>query len=301
MSEANYGVKGRAPCGGIGGSVPKVLAINGPILRVTGEHFEMAEMVEVNGLPGEVIAVTPHEATVQLYESTSGLSPGTAVHGTGRPMSLKLQPGLIGGIFDGIMRPLMSANSTENGHINPPPQKFTVQILAKPGQELQPGDIFAEARESAAITYKAMLPPEHSGVVTHAMPDGEYTADDKILTLETPAGKQDFTLSQTWPIRIPRPVRQKLPCDKPLSTGIRIIDSLFPIAKGGTCAIPGGFGTGKTSTQHQIAKFCNADIIVYACVIIEPTRRSQQNQGFREVGHYVTYHTAGAVSATEKN
>jgi V/A-type H+-transporting ATPase subunit A len=250
----------------------KVLSINGPILKIAGENFAMAQMVKVNGLPGEVIAVKSGQATVQLYESTAGLTQSAEVQKLDYPMSLELRPGIIGGIFDGIMRPLQSANE----------KKFTTTVLVKEGQRLKEGEIFAEVAETQAFTYRAMLPPGTSGTVTYAAPGGEYLPHETILTLEmetetemkTETGKasgtQDFSLSQRWPLRIPRPVRRKLSHNIPLITGIRIIDSLFPLIKGGTCAIPGGFGTGKTSTQHQIAKYCNADIIVYACEIIEP-------------------------------
>ncbi|MCL2224602.1 MAG: V-type ATP synthase subunit A [Defluviitaleaceae bacterium] len=257
MTDKNFGVKGQGPLQGIGDGVPKVLSIksiNGPVLKISGENFAMAEMVSVNDLPGEVIALKPNEATVQLYENTAGLTQNAHVQKTGQPMSLTIQPGIIGGIFDGIMRPLQK---------NSPDKIFPTKITAQEGQSLNEGDIFAETADGNAITYRAMLPPETFGTVTYAAPDGEYRATDKILTLETPNGSQNFTLSQAWPIRVPRPVKRELTHGIPLITGIRIIDSLFPITKGGTCAIPGGFGTGKTSTQHQIAKYCDADIIIY--------------------------------------
>ena len=142
-------------------------------------------------------------------------------------------------------------------------QSFPTRVLAKKGQTLGEGEIFAEVAETVAITYKAMLPPKTFGRVSFSAPSGNYRATDTIFILETPEGSQNITLSQTWPIREPRPVRNKLACDIPLITGTRVIDSFFPIAKGGTCSIPGGFGTGKTSVQHQIAKFCDSDIIVY--------------------------------------
>ena len=236
-----------------------VHGIDGPILTVHGEGFAMAEMVLVNGLIGEVIALKPNEATVQVYESTSGLKPNTPVEKTGQPMSVTLRPAIIGGIFDGIMRPLGDGLS-----LKPPDGKFPTSILAKVGDTLNEGDIFATVAETDFITYKAMLPPKISGIVTRAAFDGEYSATDEILTIKTPDNNEKIlTLSQTWPLRIPRPIKRKLPCDTPLITGQRVIDSLFPITKGGTCAIPGGFGTGKTMTQHQIAKWCDAEIIIY--------------------------------------
>ncbi|MCL2578374.1 MAG: hypothetical protein FWE27_10095 [Defluviitaleaceae bacterium] len=231
---------------------PKILSINGPVLKIQGENFAMAEMVNINGLPGEVIALKPNIATIQLYEDTAGLRQDAYVKKTSQPMSLTLRPGIIGGIFDGIMRPLRACK-----------ENFSTKILAKEGQILNEGEIFAEVAETKIITYKAMLPTAISGMVSYAAPDGKYQSDEKILTLQTPKGSLNLTLSQIWPIRVPRPVKQKLTDCIPLTTGIRIVDSLFPIIKGGTCAIPGGFGTGKTSTQHQIAKYCDADIIIY--------------------------------------
>ncbi|MDR0273453.1 MAG: V-type ATP synthase subunit A [Clostridiales bacterium] len=227
--------------------------INGPVLTVHGEGFAMAEMVTVNGLPGEVIALKPDAATVQIYESTAGLKRGMTVEKTNHPMSITLRPGIIGGIFDGIMRPL-------NENIA---RRFSAQITAEPGQTLNGGDIFASVEETESITYKAMVPPGVSGVVSYAAPHGEYSSSEKIILLETQNGTHELSLSQKWPIRIPRPVKRKLSAEIPLITGQRVIDSLFPIVKGGTCAIPGGFGTGKTMTQHQLAKFCDADIIIY--------------------------------------
>jgi V/A-type H+-transporting ATPase subunit A len=220
--------------------------VNGPILTVRGADFAMAEMVSVGGKPGEVIALKPDAATIQLYESTAGLTRGTPVEKLNRPMSLTLRPGIIGGIFDGIMRPLQSETK----------KNFHAEILVQVGQTLNEGEIFATVKETESIAYKAMIPPGVSGVVTRVAPSGE-------ITLQTPHGEKIFSPSQTWPLRVPRPFKEKLPCNVPLITGQRVIDSLFPIAKGGTCAIPGGFGTGKTMTQHQIAKHCDADIIIY--------------------------------------
>ena len=229
--------------------------INGPVLTVLGEGFAVAEMVVVADIPGEVIAldVARGAAIVQAYGDTAGLKPGTPVTSTGQPMSVTMRPGILGQIFDGIMRPLSSYN---------PSRKWPVRIIAEPEQLLSEGDIFAEVLEGA-ITYKAMIPPGVSGTVTHRAPDDDYTSDEPIITIDTPQGICKFSLSQTWPIRAPRPVGKKLPADRPLITGQRIIDSLFPVALGGTCAIPGGFGTGKTMMQHQLAKWCDADIIVY--------------------------------------
>ncbi|MCL1863003.1 MAG: V-type ATP synthase subunit A [Defluviitaleaceae bacterium] len=230
-----------------------VESINGPVITVTTTEndFAMAEMVMVGGLPGEVISLKPGVATIQVYENTAGLKIGTAVKKLNAPMSLTLRPGLVGGIFDGVFRNLRRNVETE----------YITKITACVGDFLSEGDTFAIVEES--ISYLATIPPDTSGKVIQAAEDGVYSADSQIILLETETGKIPLSLSQTWPIRVPRPVRRRLSSTMPLITGQRVIDSLFPIAKGGTCAIPGGFGTGKTMTQHQIAKHCDADIIIY--------------------------------------
>ncbi|MCL2457187.1 MAG: hypothetical protein FWD19_06535, partial [Defluviitaleaceae bacterium] len=376
---------------------PVVFGINGPVLTVRGENFQIAEMVSVDGKPGEVIALKPGFATVQLYENTAGIKVGALVEKTNRPMSLTLCPGIIGGIFDGIMRPLRAAAVVDAASpffadynvvgtsaracvasnaesvsdvdaaspsfaadsISSQQKKFRVKILAKVGQFLSEGEIFAEVRETEIITYRAMVPAGIFGEVTHVAGDGNFSYEkfltrDEISRDEIPSGEKFLTrdeishdkifsdeiflthdkifhdeishdekflthdkifhdeishdeishdeifsnerfsahdeisrdknfsfgefsvtdeiikiggrsvsLSQTSPIRVPRPVKKKFAPTIPLVTGQRVIDSLFPVAKGGTCAIPGGFGTGKTTTQHQIAKFCDADIIIF--------------------------------------
>ena len=227
----------------------KVRGINGPAVTIESGEFSMSEMIDVGGLMGEIIALMPNTATAQLYENTAGLRPGTAVTGTGQPLSVNLQPGIVGHIFDGIFRPLDAAARNV----------WPTRVLATVGQHLSEGDIYAEVDETLLITYKAMVPPGISGTVTSAAQDGEYDPAHPIITLDNTV----LTLSQTWPIRIPRPVKIRQPLSRPLITGQRVIDTFFPIAKGGTAAIPGGFGTGKTMIQHQLAKWCDADLIVY--------------------------------------
>jgi len=226
--------------------------INGPVVTIKGDNFAISEMIKLSELTGEVIALKPDMATVQIYETTAGLRPNTPVTGTSQPMSITLQPGIVGNIFDGIMRPLNEVGDTAH--------TWQVRILVETGQHLAPGEIFAEVDETPLIAYRAMIPPGVSGTVTHTNPNGNYTAKCPILSLNN---TQTLTLSQTWPIRLPRPIKQRQALDKPLITGQRVIDTLFPIAKGGVAAIPGGFGTGKTMTQHQLAKWCDADLIVY--------------------------------------
>ena len=252
----------------------KVYGINGPVATVTGGNFFVSETVNVGGLQGEVIALQPGTATVQVYESTARLQPGTIVTGTGQPMSVTMQPGIVGNIFDGIMRPLAEAKYqlTNKARLHArfvqsnfpehrkSSQQTPVRILATMGQHLNEGEIFAEVDETPLITYRAMVPPGVTGIVTHVAPSGLCTPSCPILIIN---GTKALSLSQTWPIRVPRPFKTRQPLSTPLITGQRVIDSLFPIAKGGVAAIPGGFGTGKTMTQHQLAKWCDADLIVY--------------------------------------
>ena len=227
-----------------------VYGINGPIITAHGGILTASEMVDIQGLRGEVIALSQKSSTIQLYESTSGLRPGAEIIGTGQPMSISLHPGIVGRIFDGIMRPLEKKNNTH----------WYVRTFANMGQRLSQGEIYAEVDETPLITYKAMIPPGVSGVVTYCVPSGSYTASCPILSLDN---GQTLSLSQNWPIRAARPTKKRHTLDKPLITGQRVIDTLFPVAKGGVAAIPGGFGTGKTMTQHQLAKWCDADLIVY--------------------------------------
>jgi len=262
-----------------------IRTINGPIIAVREDSpsFFVSELVTVEQagrqLSGEVIALYTYRVIIQLFEDPTGLTPGLTVIGTGRPMSVCLHPGIVSNIFDGIQRPLHiekhigkrnlshlpvgTGQGTSNLEQTADSPLWLTKITAIPGQILNPGDIFAEVEETDAITYRAMVPPGISGVVETCLPSGSYTSDAAIITIITSEGPQDLSLSQYWPIRVPRPISARMAPSRPLITGQRIIDSLFPIAKGGTAAIPGGFGTGKTMTQHQIAKWADADIIVY--------------------------------------
>ena len=192
--------------------------------------------------------------------------------GTGSSLSVTLGPGIMGNIFDGIERPLRDVEKEFGAFIGrgaslaalDPNKKWKTTLIVKAGDTLSGGEIFATVPETAVITHKAMLTPTLSGTVEWAAADGEYTVNDTILKLRDANGVlHDVTLAQRWPIRNPRPIAKRLPSDTPLFTGQRVIDTLFPLAKGGAAAIPGGFGTGKTTTQHQLAKYCDADIIIY--------------------------------------
>lgn len=253
----------------------KIYGINGPIVYVKGNQgFKMGEMVLVgkDNLVGEVIGLVTGKTTVQVYEETTGLKPGDFVTSTGAAISVTLAPGIISNIFDGIERPLSKIAQKSGVFINrgvsveslDTLKLWDVHITVKPGDKLSGGTIIAEVPETSAIIHKSMVPPGIYGTVIHAVSDGKYTINDTIITYINDRGQeQTLTLTQKWPIRIPRPASRRYASDRPLVTGQRILDTLFPIAKGGTAAIPGGFGTGKTMTQHQLAKWCDADIIVY--------------------------------------
>ena len=234
----------------------------------------MLEMVYVGNkrLIGEVISVNDKITTIQVYESTTGLCPGEPVEPTGAPMSANLGPGILSNIFDGIERPLKKIAKQSGAFIsegsNVPSldteKQYEVTVTVKPGDYLKGGDIYATCPETALILHKCMLSPYLEGEVVSVKPNGSYTVNDTVVTIQKSNGEtEDLTLCQKWPIRRARPVKERKPITKPLITGQRVIDTLFPIAKGGTAAIPGGFGTGKTMTQHQLAKWCDADIIVY--------------------------------------
>lgn len=252
-----------------------IFGINGPVVTIKGEtDLSMMEMVYVGKekLIGEVIGLDKKMTTIQVYEETTGLKPGEPVYSTGLPMSVTLGPGIIGNIFDGIERPLPAIEKKFGAFIGKGAQfspldtekKYKVTLKVKVGDTLSGGDIYAECPETPVITHKIMLSPLLSGTVTEVMPDGEYTVNDTVAKIKDKKGNEmELTLLQKWPIRNPRPIKKRLPATKPLVTGQRVIDTVFPVAKGGAAAIPGGFGTGKTMTQHQLAKWCDADIIIY--------------------------------------
>ena len=234
----------------------------------------MLEMVYVGAkrLIGEVIGITSDETTIQVYESTTGLKPGEPVEGSGMPMSATLGPGILSNIFDGIERPLKQIEELSGAFIsegsNVPAlntsKKYDVTVTVSVGDRLNGGDIYAKCPETPVIEHRCMLHPSLSGEVTWVAENGEYTITDKIAEIKTDSGEvRELTLCQKWPIKRSRPFKDRLPISRPLVTGQRIIDTILPIAKGGTAAVPGGFGTGKTMTQHQLAKWCDADIIVY--------------------------------------
>jgi len=256
-------------------STAYIYGINGPIVYVKGNHnFKNGEMVLVgkDRLVGEVIGLVTGKTTIQVYEDTGGLKPGDEVISTGAAISVTLAPGIIGNIFDGIERPLNEIAKQSGAFISKGvsvdpldvSKMWDVHITVKPGDKVYGGTIIAEVPETRSVIHKSMVPPNLSGTVIKVAADGKYTIKDTIVTIIDDNGNEiELTLAQRWPIRVPRPTAKRYPSDRPLITGQRIIDTLFPISKGGTAAIPGGFGTGKTMTQHQLAKWCDADIIIY--------------------------------------
>ncbi|NLG04488.1 MAG: V-type ATP synthase subunit A [Clostridia bacterium] len=252
-----------------------IYGINGPVVYVKNiTNFKMAEMVYVGKqrLVGEVIGLSVDMTTIQVYEETSGLKPGEEVVSTGYPISVTLGPGIINNIFDGIERPLNEIAKQSGIYIDrgvnaeslDTKRKWKTHITIREGDLVAGGTIIAEVQETASILHKSMVAPDISGIVISVKPDGEYTVEEVIAVLKNDKNEEvELKLAQKWPIRVPRPIQKRYSAHVPLLTGQRILDTLFPIAKGGTAAIPGGFGTGKTMTQHQIAKWSDANIIIY--------------------------------------
>lgn len=254
-----------------------IYSINGPVIKVKDTaDFSMREMVYVGDkkLIGEVIGVNSDFTIIQVYESTEGLKVGEQVYTTGSPMSVTLGPGIISNIYDGIERPLKDMKSLFGAFVSEgsaipalnEDKKYNVSIKIKKGDKVSAGQIYAVCSETPLIEHRCMISPSiKEAEVTYAAADGDYSVNDTVAKIKIDGDDTEIplTLCQKWAIRTPRPIKQRLPISVPLITGQRVIDTVTPIAKGGAAAIPGGFGTGKTVTQHQIAKWCDADIIVY--------------------------------------
>ena len=235
----------------------------------------MLELVRVGEvrLVGEIIKLAGQRAIIQVYEDTTGIAPGENIYGSGNPLSVELGPGLIGTIYDGIQRPLerileLSGNFIKRG-IQVPSLDREKKWLFRPaeiapGTALAGGSVIGTVQESERVEHRILTPPDAGGTLKSLASEGQYTVEESIALVETSKGERPISMMQRWPIRTPRPAAQRLPAGgRPLITGQRVIDTLFPVARGGTVAIPGGFGTGKTMTQHAIAKWCDAEIIVY--------------------------------------
>ena len=253
----------------------KIFSINGPVIKGRNmTDFTAKEMVLIGEkkLIGEVISLEDDIAVIQVYEETEGLKKDDEIYHTNKPLSLKLGPGLLKNMFDGIERPLKEIRDKYStfipegiGLISIDEEKlWDVTIKVKNGDTVTQGQIIAEVPETEAIVHKIMIPVGVNGTVKNVLENGKYNIETTIMQVEDDFGNlTDIKLYQDWPIRIPRPSKERLDVDRLLETGQRILDVFFPLAKGGTVAIPGGFGTGKTMTQHQLAKYADADIIIY--------------------------------------
>jgi len=253
----------------------KITFINGPVVEAEGmSGYIMRELVYVGELKlvGEIIELDGDSATIQVYEETSGMKPGEPVFSTGHPLSVQLGPGIIGNIFDGIQRPLPFLEKKSGPFIERgakvsalnPDKEWELKVLVEEGDYLESGQIIAEIDETSVIVHKIMVPPGKEGEIIDLVPDGRYSIDHVIAKIKDEEENiTEIKLYQEWPIREPRPYSDRLELGEPLLTGQRVLDTFFPIAKGGTAAIPGGFGAGKTMTQHQLAKWSDADLIIY--------------------------------------
>ncbi len=248
--------------------------VAGPLVVAKGmSDAKMFEVVRVSKerLIGEVIELHDGEASIQVYEETSGIMPGEPVERTGLTLSVELAPGLLTSIFDGIQRPLELIEQASKSPyiargIEVPSldrtKKWDFTAVAKKGQDVKPGDIIGTVQETTLIEHRIMIPPSITGTLK-SITSGSYTIEEIIAVVETEKGEEKIAMLQRWPIRIPRPVKGKLSANVPLATGMRVLDMLFPMAKGGAGAIPGPFGAGKTVTQQSLAKYCDAQVIVY--------------------------------------
>ena len=252
-----------------------IQGVNGPVVTVTGgRSLPKMSLVRVGEerLPGEVVSVRGQESVVQVYEDTAGLKAGQPVYPTNQPLSVLLGPGMIGTVYDGIARPLSTIEALSGSFITrgvdiptlDTERTWDVTVDIRDGDTVAPGQIFARTQESGSIEHRCMVPPDLSGRVEEAKPSGSYTVTEPIAYVRDERGRRKpLTLSQLWPVRRARPAEERLSIKTPLFTGQRVIDALFPVGKGGCAAIPGPFGAGKTMTQHQLAKWCDADLIIY--------------------------------------
>ena len=251
------------------------MKVSGPLVVATGlRDANMSDVVRVGPrrLIGEILTMKGDSASIQVYEETSGLGPGAEVVTTGAPMSVELGPGMIEGIYDGIQRPLekivekVGACITRGVEVPAldPEKKWEFTPAVQEGTEVVGGDVIGTVPETAVVLHKIMVPPKMSGTIVKVAAKGQYTIHETMAVLRTKEGKEvELTMVQKWPVRVGRPYAKKYPPKRPLSSGQRIIDTMFPIAKGGTAAVPGPFGSGKTVVQHQLAKWSDVDIVVY--------------------------------------
>ena len=255
--------------------IGKIVKVSGPLVVATGlKDANMADVVRVGEqrLIGEILTMNGDAASIQVYEETSGLGPGAAVETTGAPMSVELGPGIIENIYDGIQRPLegimkkAGSNNLPRGVEVPAldrEKKWQFDAVAKPGDQVTGGDVLGTVQETSVVLHKIMVPPNMSGTI-ESIQSGAFTVLDTVAVLVDANGaRHELTMVQKWPVRVGRPYRHKYPPRTPLLSGQRIVDAMFPVAKGGTAAIPGPFGSGKTVMQHQLAKWSDVDIVIY--------------------------------------
>ncbi len=273
----------------------KIYSINGPVIKVkNATEFKMMEMVLVGDLKllGEVISISEDFTAIQVYESTTNLRPGEPVIGTHEPISVTLGPGILANIFDGIQRPLAKIAEINGAYIMPgygvsqldEEKQWEVKFTVSKGERVSSGMIFGEIEETELITHKLLIPIGISGEVFEIKKNGKYNIKETLLVVKDDDNeKHEIDMTQKWPIKQTRPVKNRMPISIPLISGQRIIDTLFPIAKGGTAAVPGGFGTGKTMMQHQFAKWCDADIIVYIGCGERGNEMTQTLEEFKEL------------------
>ena len=251
----------------------RIVKVSGPLVVAEGmEDANMADVVRVGKqqLIGEILNMTGGSASIQVYEETSGLGPGAEVTTTGMPLSVELGPGMLENIYDGIQRPLTEirdrcgetiARGVQVPALNRE-KKWAFTPTVKKGDKVSGGDVIGTVQETSAVLHKIMVPPKMAGTVKE-IKSGEFTVEQTVCVLETEKGEENLSLMQKWPVRVARPYDRKFTPSQPLMTGQRIIDTMFPLAKGGTAAVPGPFGSGKTVVQHQLAKWSDVDIVVY--------------------------------------
>ncbi|HQY47917.1 MAG TPA: V-type ATP synthase subunit A, partial [Usitatibacteraceae bacterium] len=249
-------------------SMAAIRWISGPVLRATAHgSFFLRECVRVGPrqLLGEVVRIDGDEITVQVYEDTTGLRPGTLIEGERQPLAVRVGPALLGNIFDGLLRPLTGVDARVKAGSRPaPPARLAFRPSRRAGDTVKGGESLGEVIPAAGRALACLVPPDVAGEIVTIEPAGDYDDTHAVATVRTADGNEKgIAMSHAWPVRVPRPVARRLPTKEPLVTGQRILDALFPVALGGKAAIPGGFGTGKTVLLEALAKGCAADVIVY--------------------------------------
>jgi len=251
----------------------RIVKVAGPLVvaeGMSGQKMYDVALVSEKRLLGEIIELKGDLASIQVYEETGGVGPGEPVYPTGAPLSVELGPGLIESIYDGIQRPLDVIREKVGDFITrgvsvpalDRDRKWHFVPRAKVGDEVEPGDIIGAVQETVLVEHRIMVPPGVRGKITH-IEEGDFTVEDPVARVRTEKGEIEIKMYQKWPVRLPRPYKEKLLPDVPMVTGQRIIDTFFPVTKGGTACVPGPFGSGKTVIQHQLAKWSDADIVIY--------------------------------------